>query len=222
MLQKIKNKSLIKFARFGGLSPVIQKGYDAKMPGFHSPPKRKGIYCFIYPYYEPFLLGGDFSNINTKHPKFEYVKDVNGDRLIYDENDINNEEKWDKNFMKFYSTTYDSFYDSEKDEWITSDKKVYWVKPKKPKIFTHTQELWHHLGRHLKPFQIIQQKGSWYLTQYKDFEEAFKKEKSECVKFQSKDKIFGKLDSESFQKAQAKPFMFQSIDHLEVFIERVK
>jgi hypothetical protein len=189
------------------------------MPGFHSPPKRKGIYCFVHPYYEPFLLGGDFSNIKTKHPKFEYVKDKDGNRVEFDNNDENN---WEQNFMKYYTTIGGGYYDKETGDWIQTDDPHYWVKPKKPKVFTYTGTLWHHLGEHLKPHQIIQEKGCWYLTTYEDYEEAFKKEKSRAVKFQSKDSFLGGVDSETFQKAQANPFRFQSLDHLEVFIERVK
>ncbi len=45
----------VKFIRFGGLSPVNHKKFY-KMDTYHSPPKRKGIYCFIHPYIETFLI----------------------------------------------------------------------------------------------------------------------------------------------------------------------
>lgn len=48
----------MKFARVGGLSPVkYKKGagrFDAK--GFHAPPEQHGIYAFIWPYIELFLV----------------------------------------------------------------------------------------------------------------------------------------------------------------------
>ena len=50
----------MKFIRFGGLSSVKQKGYtnDESEIYVHTPPARRGIYAFTYPYVEPFLLGG--------------------------------------------------------------------------------------------------------------------------------------------------------------------
>lgn len=47
------------FARVGGLKAVKQKGYDSTMPTFHCPPARKGIYSFLWPYIETFLLTGN-------------------------------------------------------------------------------------------------------------------------------------------------------------------
>ena len=49
----------VKFVRWGGLSPVKQIGYDPAMPTYHSPPAKKGIYAFVWPYIELFLLTGN-------------------------------------------------------------------------------------------------------------------------------------------------------------------
>ena len=64
----------MKFIRWGGLSPVVQKGYNPEMPTFHCPPARKGLYAFPFPFIEPFLLSGDFDNNHKeeKGRKFEY------------------------------------------------------------------------------------------------------------------------------------------------------
>jgi hypothetical protein len=56
----------ISFIRVGGLSPVKQLGYDKSMPTFHCPPARHGIYAFIYPYYDTFMLYGDESDVQWK------------------------------------------------------------------------------------------------------------------------------------------------------------
>ena len=48
----------IQFIRWGGLSSVRQEGYQAISESFHTPPARRGIYAFVWPYIEPFLLGG--------------------------------------------------------------------------------------------------------------------------------------------------------------------
>ena len=56
-MKKLHGKP-IRFTRWGGLSSVKQKGYNPAMPTFHSPPCRRGIYAFVWPYIETFLLGG--------------------------------------------------------------------------------------------------------------------------------------------------------------------
>lgn len=63
-MKKICGKQ-IKFCRYGGLSPVIQKGYKETKddPTFHSPPARRGIYAFVWPYIEVFLLTNSFGEI---------------------------------------------------------------------------------------------------------------------------------------------------------------
>lgn len=64
-----------KFIRFGGLSSVKQKGYKSSMPTYHSPPARRGIYCFPFGYMEMFLLSSKkCSGVKAKHAKWEYVK----------------------------------------------------------------------------------------------------------------------------------------------------
>lgn len=46
----------MEFARVGGLSPVKYKPVPDKEPTFHfPPPRRNGIYAFVWPYVEPFL-----------------------------------------------------------------------------------------------------------------------------------------------------------------------
>lgn len=193
-MKKIKN---IKFARFGGLSPVVQEGYDPTMPGFHSPPCRKGIYAFVYPYYEPFLLGGSYSKIGTKHSKFEYVKDKDGNILEYKDGD-----DWDVNFMKKCFT-------------VEVNGKLIWVKPKKPKIFEYKGEIWHHLGNNVSHSKILQIKGDWFLTDYNTFVEAFMKE------YKNFQKTKGELNSEYNLNIPKRGFNNINKDHLEVFIERI-
>jgi hypothetical protein len=59
-MKKVAGKPII-FARVGGLSPVVQKGYKehrAGKAGEHAPPAPKGIYAFVYPYIETFILFG--------------------------------------------------------------------------------------------------------------------------------------------------------------------
>lgn len=228
----MNKKGKIQFSRFGGISPVKQKGYDPSMPWSHSPPTTKGIYCFIHPYYEPFLLGGDdYSGIEAKHSKFEYVKDKNGNKIEVEYG----ESKLIKKYDADGNITSAEYIDDKigitsnnwmKGSWKHTDIKTgksYWIKPKKPKIFTHTGELWHHLGHNLKPYDIIKEKGAWVLTDYKAFEKAFSKEKSNYIsQFTTmKKEIFNAEDYTT--KTSKNPFNCNiCIDLLEVFIEKIK
>lgn len=51
----------MKFIRFGGLSPVNHKKFY-KIDSYHSPPCKRGVYAFIYPYVEDFLISWKISN----------------------------------------------------------------------------------------------------------------------------------------------------------------
>lgn len=57
----------VRFARWGGLSSVNQKGYNPSMPTFHCPPCKRGIYAFLWPYIEIFLLTGGYDNLHKWH-----------------------------------------------------------------------------------------------------------------------------------------------------------
>jgi hypothetical protein len=66
----------MKFMRVGGLSSIRQKGNYGR-DTFHSAPARKGIYAFIWPYYEPFLALWSDRNVaeykNNGIRTFEYT-----------------------------------------------------------------------------------------------------------------------------------------------------
>lgn len=72
------DKSLHTFVRWGGLSPVKQKGYKQTRGGdatFHSPPSRRGIYAFPIKWIEHFLLGGADREHQSPR-KFEHYGDI--------------------------------------------------------------------------------------------------------------------------------------------------
>lgn len=52
------------FARYGGLSPVDYKPMKGVNP-FHKPPRRKGIYAFLYPHIESFLWAWNETKYNN-------------------------------------------------------------------------------------------------------------------------------------------------------------
>ena len=70
----------IKFARFGGLSSVNQRGYKSNPDSFHGPPCRRGFYAFVWPHYDFFLLSNGKTTMNPWNigTKFRYVKDAKG------------------------------------------------------------------------------------------------------------------------------------------------
>ena len=72
------DKSLGTFVRWGGLSPVIQKGYkQTRGPDatFHTPPAKRGIYAFPIKWVETFLLGG-IDRSNQRPRTFKHYGDI--------------------------------------------------------------------------------------------------------------------------------------------------
>lgn len=104
------------FVRFGGLDLKTQKGYKPNPETFHSPPSRRGIYCFPLKAIELFLIGGGYDK-------------------------------------------------------LSSDQKL-----RMRKEFTHSGNVWHHLGQHCKPHEIIGRHGSWVKTSVSGWKKAFTKE----------------------------------------------
>ena len=205
----------MEFVRFGGLSSVNQKGYDSTMPWFHSPPIRRGIYAFPLGCIEPFLLGGDRP---TAKGSARYVRDRSGNLIsTEDEEDLytNMEIKpylisasgtpfyHNRNFYKVYSTKE------------RKDGKHYWTKPAPMKRFSYNDIIWHHLGERMKPSQILKENGSWTLSTMKNYMVAFSKESINLRLTSS----FGESGG-NINYAKGK-FGSYSLDHIEVFIEKV-
>jgi hypothetical protein len=168
-----KTKKL-KFARYGGLSSVNQKGYDPHSTDFHGPPTRRGFYCFVWPYVELFLLGSDC----TKNPKivgakFTYVRDATGVVVTDLHPDYENFYSKRDNYWSVDNKRYSEFYEKHKDLgcddydklWATyKEPKYYLVEKPAPRVFEYDGVLWHHLGGYLKPHLILATKGSWVKT----------------------------------------------------------
>jgi hypothetical protein len=83
-----KDKKLT-FVTYGGLSLTKQKGYKGgreEDSTFHQPPSKKGIYAFVWPYIEKFLLGGsEFTDPKSRgkgqRQRTQYVKDKEGNKI---------------------------------------------------------------------------------------------------------------------------------------------
>lgn len=156
-------KEILTFLRWGGLSPVIQKGFKPEMPTYHAPPAKRGLYAFPEGCVERFLLSGN----NRQH----------------------------------------------KDE--------------APRKFTHFGPLWHHLHRPETLRAAIQERGSWILSNMEDYQKALRKElhelKSKSFKRIGMNPHGGCGGPEATNKNfQVSTLQGWSLDHLEVFIEKIK
>lgn len=176
----IHNK--IKFVRFGGLSSVIQNGYNPAMLTGHAPPARRGIYAFVYPLIESFLIG---SSVLLSH-RMEWVKDKDGNKISEEHPD----------FKKYYNDNVTLCKQSAKE-----GSNCYLANHKKRKVFEYSGLIWSHLD--IKKSEILFEKGSWIYTDFETYKRALNKELG-C--------------REHYKKRTGCGY---SIDHLEVFIEKV-
>lgn len=234
-------KNNIKFIRYGGLSPVKQTQYKPdKDPdkGFHNPPKKYGLYAMIKGYEDLFLLS------STSHPnhisgKSQWLKDDNGDLVEdtrkFDEktckeiypNDI-------KKLLKKRKIKENQLSSSKKDGECPDDCDVescsecdrgpsYLTVLKKPKTFTHTGDIWHHLVDTTDHCDVISRSGSWVKTTYNSFVKAFRKNKHLTLKELHASDDFP-MDIKDIKIHD--PYNGFGInyckDHLEVFIEKIK
>ena len=225
----------IKFARFGGLSSVNQKGYDSNCDGYHSPPAKRGFYAFLWPYYEFFLLSG---GLWTNYPwsigtKFIYLKDAKGN--IIDENHPDHEyfsstgkywsiptKEWyfhHKKHPEYEDPEYDAKLEAHCIDWETNHgDKPKWVLVQKPspRIFEYKGNIWHHLTCYLGPSGALKQKGGWTLSPFDEYAKALQKNmhagrRTQC-EYSSK---------KGLPKSNKNPYVGICKDHLEVFIEKL-
>lgn len=143
------------FVRYGGLSSVRQKGYDVSMPTFHSPPARRGIYAFPWPYVEYFLLG----SLTFVPGRMVWVKDGKGNRI--GENHPEFGCYADKPFVF-------GVYSGEKST------EHYLATHVRPKHFNYDGDIWHHLS--VKRSDILMAKGEWRLSCFQSYCSALRKE----------------------------------------------
>lgn len=222
----------MKFSRFGGLSAVKQTHYDVgEYKSFHNPPKRKGIYAFVYGYEESFLLGGSNRNVkgyseHLKNKKGEILYSISDDKEIIETNfdhsilesnsfyklwvvkDEGSEpledRKW-RNFYKYYgSLTIDN------DDGTTT---THYFKPPKRKVFDYDGEIWHHIDYKINKNEILDRNGSWVKTTMKTYEKALKR-------YILNNKL--KSSSGNLILNSARKNGGYSLDDLEVFIEHLK
>lgn len=199
----IRNK--IKFVRYGDLSSIKHKKYvknkinnkvkdyeewDGEI-GFHSPPCKRGIYAFVYPYVEKFLLSSpSCSGVESSHPKLTYVRDQKGDKIFIDYSLENKEEGFevaeyihstiflDQEQIPIFKSKINKQGNLKKDYMLskTKDDKYVLTKRIKPKIFEYKKDIWHHLDRYLdSPGAVLERKGGWVKTSFLDYKIALHK-----------------------------------------------
>lgn len=207
-----KSKDL-QFVTYGGLSLTKQKGYKADKSvdmTFHEPPARKGIYAFVWPYIEKFLLGGD-EYVDPKRrgkgqrQRIQYIKDKEGNVITSDHPDYEKYSAKDK----IWSLTREKPNQPNDDEdrpWTDFQQSILYRNSARKK-FTYNGDIWHHLSDHVLDHLIIDKKGSWVKTDMPTFKDAFKKELKEMLK---------SAKSSNDQRG----LKHYGWDHLEVFIDQ--
>jgi hypothetical protein len=228
----------IKFARFGGLSSVNQKGYDANDDGFHSPPSNRGFYAFVWPYYEFFLLS---SGLDTSYPwaigtKFSYVKDSKGnvidDKHAEYEHFSNSGKYWTVptklwyNFEKRNQPKEDLDYNDFKKEWdvVTNkwdtehaaDAKFVLAEKPSPKIFEYKGDIWHHLENTISPHGVLKKKGGWIKSTFEEYSKALEKDMHISRRLQA-----SYSSNKGLPMSTKNPYRGVCKDQLEVFIEKL-
>lgn len=203
------------FVTFGGLSLTKQKGFGKEDPSFHTPPSRKGIYAFVWPYIEKFLLGGSYADPKQRgkgqRQRMQYVKDKEGNVITSDHPDYQKHGEKNKNWS-FTRTKEGEPWDNEKHDYEKETPTHVLYNNAYRKKFKYQGPLWHHLGEFVREDRILDRKNDWVKTDMATFKEALKKELHRMMTWdasQNKGKQFRGLGTSS-----------HIWDNLEVFIDQ--
>ena len=201
----------LEFVTYGGLSPTKQKGYGNTT--FHAPPASRGIYAFVWPYIEHFLLGGgEFIDPKIRgkgqRQRMSYVKDKDGNVVTSDHPDwekLSGVRDSDRNKNRSFHREIPGA--KENDDY---DKKYkqFLYRDNSRKKFKYNGPIWHHLLDNVRPHEVWARHGTWVKTDMETFKRLFQKE----------------LKSMLIQSRKAWPdaqptLKWVSWDHLEVFID---
>ena len=169
------------FVTYGGLSLTKQKGYHgpSELETFHSPPARRGIYAFVWPYVETFLLGGGYSNPKQRgkgqRQRIQYVRDKKGNIITSDHPEYDKYAFVQKNWT--ISRPKPGIPDDKLDSLDWKDRQTTFLyNNTSRKKFSYSGPLWHHLLDGVSQDKIIDEKGEWIKTDMATFTEALKKQ----------------------------------------------
>jgi hypothetical protein len=234
-------KQEVTFIRYGGLSSYKQIHRKQKdSSNFHYPPKRKGLFAFPWPYVEFFLLGATSLPTHITG-KTSWIKDKDGNRVVVEDEDYelvykNGKEcdiyskrildvlKYNKisknNVWQVYLNPCENLECDDDLDCIgcpnDNKGKTYLSYLKPPRKFKYTGEIWSHLKEVVKPFEIIEEVGSWVKTDYVTYCKLLSRQKSYDLKELQK---IGKPKNEI--DPWKGPGLTTTRDHLEVFIEKI-
>jgi hypothetical protein len=179
------------FIRYGGLSSVLQKGERGMPNNPHQAPANRGIFAFVKGFVEPFLLGTD--KIDARRQ--EYIRDKDGNIITPSHPEYDD-------YINDYFGNYTPKKSADSHATLKNGE-LSLLKNKRPKEFKYDGPIWSHLEYRMKPADILARKGAWVLTDMKAYIQALKKEVGAYKVQQS-----------------LKGYTF-TIDHMEVFIEKV-
>jgi hypothetical protein len=204
----------MRLVRWGGLSSVRQRGYLPEGHpdrAFHTPPRRRGIYCWPIFAIERFLV----SSSGPKYNRFDETREQYVARISEWCDDLKEEMtgfgagrkgqaiKWrytGKDVVdRSENIGYGSIWKWCRDrEPITMPQS----KPVKVTMFEHCGPAWCHLGSIIPPRLVLGRIDSWVLVNLHDCERYLRHEALKC-------------------RPSNRHEWKTSIDHLEVFIEKV-
>ena len=170
----------LQFVTYGGLSLNKQKGFDQARRGeavtFHSPPARKGIYAFVWPYVKKFLLGGYHDPKKRgkgQRNRVEYVRDKEGNIITSDHPDYEKQADVQKNWS--ISRPKPGIPDDKLDSLDWKDRQTSFLyNNTSRKKFSYSGPLWHHLKDKVSQDKISNEKGEWIKTDMDTFIKALK------------------------------------------------
>ncbi len=202
----------LQFVTYGGLSLTKQKGFDPEKAHsaqyLHTPPARRGIYAFVWPYVEKFLLGGDQfvdPKIRGKgqRARIEYIRDKEGNVVTTGHPDYerlsNIQKNWSLTRRKPGAPTGT---EAEEAKWNDIYQSILYRNVNRKK-FSYNGPLWHHLKDGVTQDKILDEKGAWIKTDMDAYHDAFMKELHQMNKDRLK---FGRMRT--------------TLDHMEVFIDQ--
>jgi len=156
----------MKFVRFGNIKKIKQKHYG-KRDSFHSPPAREGFYAMPHKAQEFFLIGSISLTQPHLFPKISYYEQVyeKWKHIIDDIPVMAEDSAFPKEYLKECEDANQKFKKRLRD--IRSQFTL-----------TKDQEIWHHLGDHMKNNDVIKREGSWVLSRVKEYNLAFNRVRS--------------------------------------------
>ena len=219
------------WAHYGGLSPVLQDQYIAseEAKSFHNPPARRGLFCFPRGYEEMFLIGSTCDPTHRSNKSF-YLKDRLGEKLQFSEHFSYSVGDGRPSPTTPEMKALIRLRDIQLKRIICAENGCVAVL-RRPRLFQYRGNFWHHLIEETPQRNRLAEKGSWVLSTFDTWKDAFR-----AVQHEDRKKLF-KRGSEMKENRSGGNFLNVSLpyspykikalgyipmDHLEVFIERVK